>query len=291
MKREELNKDIHQEILNEEFDNNSRNISWVVTKIILIILISFTALYLYIDNISNKLFLVQEARVTNSLIPDDFNGFKIVQFSDIHYGNNIFYDDLVKVVKKINSLNPDIVVFTGDLISPKYKIKLKEEKKLIKLFNTINNKYGKYAVLGDEDTSSNILDNSSFNILKNQHDFIYVNGSHIAISGISSTGLGINDAYQYNENLYNIGLVHYSDLADDMKKSNLILSGNSMNGIIRLPYIGGLIRKDGSKKYVNKYYELDNSVLYVNGGIGTTSPGIRFLNHPYISLYRLSNGK
>ena len=125
MKREELNKDIHQEILNEEFDNNSRNISWLVTKIILIILISFTALYLYIDNISNKLFLVQEARVTNSLIPDDFNGFKIVQFSDIHYGNNIFYDDLVKVVKKINSLNPDIVVFTGDLISPKYKIKLK----------------------------------------------------------------------------------------------------------------------------------------------------------------------
>ena len=77
MKREELNKDIHQEILNEEFDNNSRNISWLVTKIILIILISFTALYLYIDNISNKLFLVQEARVTNSLIPDDFNGFMI----------------------------------------------------------------------------------------------------------------------------------------------------------------------------------------------------------------------
>ena len=61
---------------------------------------------------------VKEVSVSISDLPENFEGFKIVQISDMHlgtYGGDTTY--ISKLVDKINSLEPDIVLFTGDIVN------------------------------------------------------------------------------------------------------------------------------------------------------------------------------
>ena len=58
----------------------------------------------------------KEYTITDELLPSGFDGLKIVHFSDLHYNRAITLDKVKSIVKEINEINPDIVVFTGDLI-------------------------------------------------------------------------------------------------------------------------------------------------------------------------------
>jgi len=68
---------------------------------------------------------VNEYKVTNSLITDNFHGTKVVHFSDIHYGNTVDLDYLKEIVNTINRLDADIVVFTGDLLDKQIDVDAK----------------------------------------------------------------------------------------------------------------------------------------------------------------------
>ena len=68
-----------------------------------------------------------------------------------------------------------------------------------------------------------------------------------------------------------------------------MLAGHSLNGQIKLPFIGGIIKDKYGKKYYNEYYKLNNTDLYVSGGIGANKYKFRFNNKPSFNLYRLRN--
>ena len=93
------------------------------SKFILILIIIFAGTYYYARYIETRGLVVREYSVINKKIPESFHGFKIVQFSDTHYGMTTFSDELKNMVNKINTLKPDIVVFTGDLIDYHYDLK------------------------------------------------------------------------------------------------------------------------------------------------------------------------
>ena len=80
--------------------------------------------------------------------------------------------EVVKVVKNINKENPDIVVFTGDLLFN--KIDEDTKNKLINELSKINSKEYKYATLGelDNENAKDILDKSGFIILDNTSEYI-----------------------------------------------------------------------------------------------------------------------
>ena len=61
---------------------------------------------------------VEKVTIASSKIPESFKGYKIVQLSDFHIGTYALSPKTVeKIVKKVNSLNPDLIVFTGDLVN------------------------------------------------------------------------------------------------------------------------------------------------------------------------------
>ena len=61
---------------------------------------------------------VEKVTIASSKIPESFNGYKIVQLSDFHIGTYASSPKTVeKIVKRVNSLNPDLIVFTGDLVN------------------------------------------------------------------------------------------------------------------------------------------------------------------------------
>lgn len=304
MTREELNHDKQKKIVDEANREQRKKVVLLIFKIVIFLTIIFTLFYLYNTYISTAKIIVREERIVDNKIPQNFDGIKIVQFSDLHYGSNIFLDDLQKLVKLINSRNPDLVVFTGDLIDPSYTIKNKEKEKLIKTLSDINTTLGKYAISGDEDGEviSSIFNQSDFTFLENSYDLIFQsNDIPILIVGTSSMlkkKADINKAYSYfdsdtsNKDIYTISLIHEPDLTDEILntyKSNLILAGHSHNGNIGISYIKKVEKIKGAQNYYDSFYAIKDTRLYVSSGIGTNGTGIRLFCHPSINFFRLSS--
>lgn len=275
---------------------------WV--KLLLISLVLISGLILYSRYIGTNGLIVKEYSIVNDKIPNSFYGLKIVHISDIHYKVTTTKENLEKIVNKINLLKPDIVIFSGDLFDKNIKYKEKDYKDLTKLLKSIDYNIEKFAIKGEDDLKvknwEKIINDSDFKNLNNTYEFIYSNGIEpILLVGVESNyknltiNQTINDIYselntEYN---YSILIMHEPDLIDkiDYSKFNLILAGHSHNGQIILPFVGGIIKDKYSKKYLNNYYELNNTRFFISSGIGTTKYKFRFLNKPSINLYRLRN--
>ena len=305
MTREEINKDKQKEIFNERKKEIIKKTVKITVKLLLIIFIIGTLFFSYTTYISTVKIHTREYRVINNKIPNNFNGTKIAHFSDLHFGSTITLKKLKEIVKKINETNPDIIVFTGDLIDKNYPLSNNEQEKIIKELQKLNSKLGKYAILGEEDYDNfhTIINSSNFTILNNEYELIYKDTNNpILLVGLNNNSKdtdSINNAFSYfnnesnNQNIYIITLTHEPDTIDLLNTNNtqLILAGHSHNGSIRIPFINkGLINKEGSKKYNQDYYKINDTKLYISSGLGTNnSLGFRLFCRPTISLYRISN--
>ena len=103
-------------------------------KIIFIFIGIFILMYLYIKYNVNTLEVTKYV-VENKKVPKEFDGYNIVQISDLH--SKLFGENNKKLIQKIKSLNPDIVVVTGDLIDGEnnnYNVALDFMKEISKLY-------------------------------------------------------------------------------------------------------------------------------------------------------------
>lgn len=264
-----------------------------------------TAILLYSHYIGTTGLNINEYAIHNSSISNDIYGLKIVQITDIHYGRTVHESELKKMVEKINLTKPDIVVFTGDLIDKDTTLTEDEEKKVIEILSNIDADIGKYAISGDQDDSNqnywNLMENSGFINLDDTYQTIYFNSSdYILLAGIHTNENNIEnktkEVLNYIETSelkpnYTILLLHKPDYIDlfDSSKFNLILAGHSLNGQIRLPILGALIKPNGAKKYYESHYSLNSNDIYISSGLGTTEISFRLFNHPSFNLYRLIN--
>ncbi|MBQ6324097.1 MAG: metallophosphoesterase [Bacilli bacterium] len=306
MTREEINEEKQKEIMKEQNKETIKKTIKLTIKLILIIGIFSAIFFYYTTYISTVKVSIKEERIINKKIPTSFNGLKIIQISDLHYGSTMFNEDLKKIVKQINKRKPDLVVFTGDLISNEYKISNKEQEKLSTELKNINASLGKYAIFGDEDKEEIgvILTQAEFTILKNESELIYNNSNDaILLIGLSSNikkEQDIDKGYSYfkeethNADIYTITLLHEPDQVDNILtsyKTDLFLAGHSHNGLIRIPFINkALFKFDGAKKYDQSYYKINDSTLYISSGLGTNKKSsIRLFCRPSINFFRLSN--
>ena len=288
-----------EEIKKEENHDKRKIIIKKTLKVVLIVFIVFLSFYSYMRYVGTTGLKVKEYKVASKKLPSEMHGLKVVHFSDLNYLSTIKEKELKNVVKKINEIEPDIVVFTGNLISKKQVLNKKDDEVLTKQLEKINAKIGKYAIRGNNDYSNqytSIMDKAGFKIIKNSYELIYYKGNTpIMLVGCGSSikkDCDLGEAFSYNEmdNIYTIALIHEPDIAEKIVNNyntNLILAGHSLNGQIRLPGIGGLIKINGAKKYYNPKYTFKNTTLYISGGIGTNSSKLRYFNHPSINFYRL----
>jgi len=266
----------------------------LIKKIIVFILISFIILCLYGYFIEPKRFRTNEISF-NDNIKESYDGLKIVHFGDINYNKNN-KDMLDKIKEEINLINPDLIFFTGDLINKKID---KEDIEILNdFFNEMVSNYGKYSILGENDYKDIedvklIYNNSDFILLDNNYDIIYnKNNDKIFIGGYNTKEYKPENINKYlidnKDEYYKIVLLHEPDYIDTVINSNinLALSGHSLNGQINIPYLK--VNKDGSKKYTNDYYEVNNTKLYITNGIGLDNLNIRFNNIPSINFYRIN---
>lgn len=264
-------------------------------KIIFGIILSIMLLFLYMRFISTHGIKVREYKIEDKKL-SSFYGMKVVHFTDLHYGMGVDENKLSYLIDKINKTKPDIVLFTGDLVDRHTSITNEISNILVKYLSSINSTYGKYYVKGNHDKVNNsydkIMTTSNFKCLDKDYEVIYKeDNKSIFITGVAvDKNLDNKIIENLNSNNYNykIFMMHYPDKIDDILKYNfdLVVSGHSHNGQVRMPVVGKIITPNNAKKYYDPYYKLNSTHLYISGGIGNSTVNLRFFNKPSFNLYR-----
>lgn len=227
---------------------------------------------------------------------------KVVQLSDLEISEHYSEKQLNRLVKKINELKPDIIVFTGDLFNNFAQYAPVEE--VTEALKAMKATYGKYAVWGNHDIGGGavrqyetILKSADFILLENSSDTIKINEKDsLFIAGLDDSLLGSPDMdvilneMDWSTN-YKILLLHEPDIVDNYNNLpfDLILAGHSHGGQVKIPFTKG-VRTRLAEKYLDGFYEIGEerkTLLYVNTGIGTSRIPIRFLVFPEIPVFTI----
>lgn len=298
--------DLNEEVPSLEQAKEGTSLLWLrrIFMISLILSIPPLTIYIYAFYFETKALSVTWNDIDNPNIPEGFHGVKILQFSDTHFGSNFPHKQQQILVDKINRLNPDIVVFTGDLID-KFGEYAAERKYSQTILAQIHAPLGKYAVFGNHDRGGGgsplykeYMEKAGFTVLNNEMKKIKApNGDYITISGLDDFLLGKPKIQSTLQNLriedFNLLLVHEPDAVEQISEYpvDLQISGHSHGGQVQLPFIGPIITTSLANKYVEGLYSLEGKSkplqLYVNRGIGTTRMPIRFLSKPELSVFSL----
>jgi len=259
------------------------------TTIVFGILIS--AMYIYPRYIEPSLLVVTTEKLESSVIEKPL---KIVFFGDTHFGELYGVSQLARIVKKINAQNPDIVIFTGDLISSSENFTGNPDR-ISQGLDQIQAPYGKYAVFGNNDIA--LLDSYDYEALMKAGGFQVLVNDWMDIPEINTRLLGIDDYYLGSpdkylgddtlDGAYNILMTHEPDYVDEMniEETQLILAGHTHGGQISIPYLTEKMLPIGGEKYIKGLFILGRNAqidLFVTRGIGMTQLPFRFMNVPEI---------
>lgn len=273
-----------------------KNIKKKKHNILIYFILVIALLFLYSKYIEPYNLTIKEYKIENEYLPNSFDGIKIVHFSDVHLGSTVDIKYLDKIVNLINKQNPDIVVFTGDMLDKRRTLNDSEIETVKKSLSKIKSNLGNYTVSGNHDikqldTYKKIMD-TNFTILDNEEKLIYYKENNpISLVGLSdSSETKINyDVLEKENDYYRFVLCHEPDEYKKISNYsfNVMFSGHSHGGQVRLPFIGKIYTPIGAKTYYDDYYKLDNKEIFISNGIGTTRIDIRFNSAPSINLYRL----
>lgn len=278
-------------------------------KILIILIVAVSVTLLWSRYISTSGLVIREYKVASKNLPSLFDGMKVVQFTDVHYGRTTDKKALEHFVEEANTLKPDLIFFTGDLIDKDTENTEAIRNEIISILSKLDARIGKYAVRGNHDVHNKyfgeIIEKCGFINLTNKYDIIYneayqtiyIAGLDTEISGKVDVNAATSYLTQVNDDgatineipKYKILIMHTPDTIKKVDKYNfdLVLAGHSHNGQVRLPYIGAIITPLGSKKYYEEHYKVNDSELFISGGLGTSTISFRFFNKPSYNLYRL----
>ena len=229
-------------------------------------------------------------------LPDAFVGMRFAQISDIHLLEFTEADFLQEVVHRINALNPEMVFLTGDFVSrgpgPK-RVAIRAAGLAAEITSQIKAPQ-RLAILGNHDVGVDAdliiheLESHGTPVLVDSYLPLDRNNERLYIAGSDDAGTRTPDpnlAIPRDPRAPVIYLVHEPDYVDIFQHHprfplvDLILSGHTHGGQMRLPLIGPLVLPPMGKKYVEGHFQLEHLQLYVNRGIGTVGLPLR-LNCP-----------
>lgn len=272
-----------------EFDGLQRKRDYkAVQKTVVIAITVILLLIPFMIWQNNSLTVTEYDKYSNNL-PDAFDGYTIVHLSDLHSK-----DFRGKGTVKINALNPDIIVITGDLIDL-HNRKLDVAEDAVKMLTNIAKVYfvtGNHEILSPIYPSLlEIFDEYGVTVLDNEQQKIYIGEQSITIYGYADCEYGIDTDAALDKEDFNLVLCHrpYAPEVFNKVNADLVLSGHAHGGQIRLPFIGGLIAPD--QGFFPKYYQgmhdyLDTSVV-ISRGLGRSILPLRLFNRPEIVVITL----
>lgn len=214
--------------------------------------------------------------VSNTKIPEAFDGYRICHISDFHCKE--FGNQEQRLIKVIRSMEPDIIVFTGDSIDNEHPIDNYQY-----LLEGIHDVAPIYYIAGNHEYDEGapyeemLTLHETYNITDLNDSSVVLNkdNSSILLTGLdfSESLKGLQSNIQYaNTSIFNILLFHGTNLFDSVSPYNydLVLSGHTHGGIVCLPFVGGVIsnRKELFPKYDSGVFTSGISTMISSRGLG-----------------------
>ncbi len=280
-----------------------KNKHFIIALIIIFVIILCIAWLI----LGTKTLTVTEYDLLDSNIPDAFDGYRIVQISDLH--NAEFGKDNSRLITKIKEANPDIIVITGDYVDkrrPNADISVDLTRELVKIALCYYVTGNHEARLGE--TFSYLEENLKelgVTVLRNNTSYITRNGEKISISGVDDPAFaddsffGLLSSSIMKQELqdietgedYSILLSHHPEHFELYKKKgfNLVFSGHTHGGQFRIPFVGGVFAPDQGifPKYDAGLFEEDGTSMIISRGIGNSIIPFRINNFPEIVVVNL----
>jgi predicted MPP superfamily phosphohydrolase len=261
---------------------------------------------------------VHKTRVVLPNLPSSFNGFKIVQISDIHSGSFVSTTPLETAIKIINEQNPDIILFTGDLVNniatemDPYMDTLNKLKAPMGIFSSLgNHDYGDYISWDSPETKKENLENLKkvhaklgWRLLMNEHVPLQKGDDQIALLGIENWGGNLNFPKYGDLKKAHEGTDHFPvklllshdpshwnmQVKEEYKSIDITFSGHTHGFQFGIEIPGF---KWSPSQYVYKQwaglYQHENQYLYVNRGLGFLGYPGRIGILPEITVMELYN--
>lgn len=270
-----------------------------LTALIILALIAAAAAFLIKD--SRDDLEISRYEVKSQKLPESFDGFKIVQLSDLHGAE--FGEDGMGLVEKVKELEPDIIALTGDFVTDEGDLAAVEKlaARLVKLCPV-------YFVSGNHEFGSglavkvrNILERAGVKYLSNEYLTISRGEDGILLGGVEDPlayadmlspdelaqkmNDAAPDAFKILLGHRNYWMTEYPELPVD-----LIFCGHAHGGLVRIPGVGGLIGTDrrlfpdfDAGQFNNGRY-----TLIVSRGLGNSVSIPRVFNRPEIVCVELT---
>ncbi len=275
-----------------------RKIRRWIDRITLITLILLTCCYVYAKKIEPNWIEVVPIELAIPHLDQTFDGFKIVQISDLHVSKFMTDQRLAKIIKLVNQQQADAIAITGDLITQGIRF---DAEKLKQALSQLRSKSVTVAVLGNHDhwgqkieELKQIIRDSNITILDNQVFFVERGAKKLALAGIDDPYWGNPDLpktiAQLNDQIAAILLVHEPDYIEKSAQTHkfaLQLSGHSHGGQIRIPFLHPLVLPYGGQKYFAGLNQVEDTLTYTNRGLGMTGLPLRFGSRPEITVFTL----
>ncbi len=245
-------------------------------------------------------------------LPAAFEGLRVAQLSDIHLDEFTEPFFLRYAIDRINRLQPDVVFLTGDYVTYQItskKFSVRSAWQCAEILSELECKQ-RYAILGNHDA---MLGEAEVTAAFTAHGIPMLNNTYLPIerAGGRIWLVGLDDPLcgspdpnaAIPASIRNVPeepvivLCHAPDYADNLllhpagKAVDLMLSGHTHGGQIRLPLMGALNLPPQGRKYVEGWFRLDGMQLHVNRGLGTVGVPFRLNCPPEISSITLKRGQ
>ncbi len=234
-------------------------------------------------------------------LPPAFDGFRVLQISDLHYGKLMPAFWVEYLIKKCNEQNPDIIAGTGDYVHAKNTTK--ELESVWPILRRLKAAQGVYFVNGNHDhwagdsRSMQLLEESGFSV-RHRNQRIQIGAESIVIAG---AGDYYEDKPGFNEAMrgvlphdFVVMLAHNPDTADlpHDRRVNLYVTGHTHGGQVRIP----LLELSPVLPVKNKKYDMGlkknakGESIFISKGIGWAILPVRFYVRPEIPVLVLRSG-
>ena len=284
------------------------------TYVGLVIALSSLSSLLFGITQGKELFQLKEVTIHSEKIPKGFNGYRIIQISDIHAGSWTGNPKgLQKAVDMVNAQHPDLILFTGDMVNNLAS----ELDEFISVLSQMKAKDGIYSILGNHDYSPYIKweskeaqqanltsliqkqEDMGWRMLNNSNAIVHHNGDSIAILGVENSGKppfpdygDLPAAIKGTEGMYQILMSHDPShwRREILPKSDIALTLAGHTHGMQLKILGFCPARFAYPEYEGLYTEGEQK-LYVNIGLGFLLYPMRLGAWPEITLFTLSSDK